>query len=532
LRIFNTEGPVFAKDHYCIPPLERVDIEQILTLIDWKKYFVLHAPRQSGKTSILKALAELLNDEGTYRCVYMNVEPAQAAREDVDKAIPWVVGELAIRVREALQDDAVDEIWSQVSDRVGSGLLLKEVLVRWSKASPKPLVLLIDEIDTMVGDSLISVLRQLRSGYDMRPESFPQSVILCGVRDVRDYRIFSATDQSYTSGGSAFNIKAESVRIGDFCEPEVQALLAQHTADAGQGFEVAAVERIWALTRGQPWLVNALAQQMCFKDKAGRDRSAAIGADAVEVAKEVLIVNRVTHLDQLAAKLKEDRVRRVIEPMLAGRETQSYSSEDLDYVRDLGLVAADDPVRMANPIYAEVVPRQLSYALQSGLQQVTAWYVDAAGELNVHSLLEGFQGFYRENAEHAVQRFDYGGEAGLQLLLQAWLQKVVNSGGRIEREYGLGRGRTDLLILWPQGGSADPRRVAKHVIECKVWRPGRSLDATMRIGLQQTAGYMDRCGADSGHLVVFDRRPDKTWAERIFCRDERSGDRLITVWGM
>ena len=532
MRIFNTEGPVFAKDHYCIPPLERVDLEEILTLIDWKKYFVLHAPRQSGKTSMLKALAELLNEEGTYRCVYMNVEPAQAARQDVDRAIPWVVGELAIRARETLQDDTVDQIWSQVSDRIGTGLLLKEVLVRWSKASPKPLVLLVDEIDTMIGDSLISVLRQLRLGYDMRPESFPQSVILCGVRDVRDYRIFSATDQNYTSGGSAFNIKAESLRIGDFSESEVRALLAQHTVETGQELGVAAVERIWALTRGQPWLVNALAQQVCFKDKAGRDRSQEIRVEAVEVAKERLIVNRVTHLDELAAKLTEDRVRRVIEPMVAGRETQDYSSEDLAYVRDLGLVAADDPVRMANPIYAEVVPRQLSYALQSGLQQVTAWYLDAEGDLNVHSLLEGFQGFYRENSEHAVQRFDYGSEAGLQLLLQAWLQKVVNSGGRIEREYGLGRGRTDLLILWPLGGSTDPRRVAKHVIECKVWRPGRSLETTIIEGLRQTAGYMDRCGADSGHLVIFDRRPDKTWEERIFRRDERSGDLAITVWGM
>ena len=532
MRIFNTEGPVFAKDHYCIPPLERVDLEEILTLIDWKKYFVLHAPRQSGKTSMLKALAELLNDEGTYRCVYMNVEPAQAARQDVDKAIPWVVGELALRARETLQDDLVDEIWSQVSDRVGSGLLLKEVLVRWSKASPKPLVLLIDEIDTVIGDSHISVLRQLRSGYDMRPDSFPQSVILCGVRDVRDYRIFSATDQNYTSGGSAFNIKAESLRIEDFCEFEVQALLAQHTAETGQEFEVAAVERIWALTRGQPWLVNALAQQMCFKDKVGCDRSLPISADAVEAAKEVLILNRVTHLDQLSARLKEDRVRRVIEPMLAGLATQDYSGEDLDYVRDLGLVAADDPVRMANPIYAEFVPRQLSYALQSGLQQVAAWYLDAAGELNVCSLLEGFQGFYRENAEHAVQRFDYGGEAGLQLLLQAWLQKVVNSGGRIEREYGLARGRTDLLILWPMGGTADPRRVAKHVIECKVLRSGRGWDTTIGEGLRQTAGYMDRRGADSGHLVIFDRQPDNTWEERIFRRDERSDDRAITVWGM
>ena len=82
MRFFNTEGPVVADDHYCIPPLERVDLDGILQLIDWRKYFVLHAPRQTGKTSILKALAERLNADGRYRCVYVNVECGQAARED------------------------------------------------------------------------------------------------------------------------------------------------------------------------------------------------------------------------------------------------------------------------------------------------------------------------------------------------------------------------------------------------------------------------------------------------------------------
>ena len=93
-----------------------------------------------------------------------------------------------------------------------------------------PLVLLIDEIDSLVGDTLLSVLRQLRAGYDRRPESFPRSVLLCGVRDVRDYRIHSSVEKTVITGGSAFNVKARSLRLGDFSRDEVQALLAQHTA--------------------------------------------------------------------------------------------------------------------------------------------------------------------------------------------------------------------------------------------------------------------------------------------------------------
>ena len=107
----------------------------------------------------------------------------------------------------------------------------------------------------------------------------------------------------------------------------------------------------------------------------------------------------------------------------------------------------------------------------------------------------------------------------------------MNGGGRIEREYGLGRGRTDLLIIWPHAGGAEPQTPCRFVIECKVLHKG--LERTIREGLAQTAGYMDRCGAQSGHLVVFDRTGGKPWQEKIFHRDERADDgRAITVWGM
>ena len=359
---------------------------------------------------------------------------------------------------------------------------------------------------------------------------FPHSVILCGVRDVRDYRIFSAKDQNYTSGGSAFNIKAKSLRLGDFSEAEVRTLLTQHTDESGQVFEASAVDRIWQLTLGQPWLVNALAEHACFEGRYRSDHPQAITAPAIDEAKEALILERVTHLDQLAATLAEDRVRRVVEPMLSGGKPR-HSRTDLGYVRDLGLVAPDGPVRIANPIYAEVVPRELTDELQGQVDQEVKPFLDAAGRLRIGRLLEGFQEFFRENSEDALEWIEYK-EAGAQLVLQAFLQRVINGGGRIVREYPLGRRRTDLLIQWPQGGRWDPGRVSQHVIECKALRPGRGLRTSVQEGLKQTVWYMDRCGAESGHLVVFDQRPGKSWEERVFRREEMVGKTPVTVWGM
>ena len=227
----------------------------------------------------------------------------------------------------------------------------------------------------------------------------------------------------------------------------------------------------------------------------------------------------------LADKLREARVRRVVEPLLSGAEKSEFSTRDLEYIHDLGLIAEDDPVRIANPIYAEIVPRELTYSTQSGLVQDPAWYVHADGNLDVIKLLTAFQTFFREHSEHWVKRFQYQ-EAGPQLLLQAFLQRIVNSGGRIEREYGLGKMRTDLLIVWPQA-----ERTRKVAIECKILH--KSLEQTIAEGLEQTAEYMDRCDAEAGHLVIFDRREGRRWEDKVFRERRMSHSGVaIDIWGM
>ena len=376
--------------HYCIPPLSRVDLEEILELVEDMRYFALHAPRQTGKTSTLTTLADTLNDSGKYRCIYVNFEVGQTAREDVTEAMRVLSGQIAESAETMLDDTFVRDVRLQALEEDGGHGALNVTLSRWARAREKPLVLLIDEIDSLEGDSLISVLRQLRAGFDERPDGFPQSVILC---DVRDYRVYSSSQGTSVAGGSAFNIRAKSLRLRDFTQDEVCSLLGQHTFETGQEFEAGAMERIWDLTVGQPWLVNALARQACFEDRAGRDRSRPIGAAAIDRARETLIVRRVTHLDQLAARLHEDRVRRVIEPLLEGSLEPDWSEEDMEYVRDLGLIALDDPVRIANPIYREVVPRQLTSVLQSLLASFIRplSYRRSDGSLDLARLMQRFQ---------------------------------------------------------------------------------------------------------------------------------------------
>ena len=534
-RFFNTSGPVVPAKHYSIPPLQRFDLDEILRLIRDERYFVLHAPRQTGKTSALLALRDLLNEGGEHRCVYANVETAQTARGDVAGGMTAILAELRIRARITLPDSGLEDLARGALEDAGAHGALRETLVRWSTADRKPLVLFLDEIDALVGDTLISVLRQLRAGYDMRPAAFPQSVILCGIRDVRDYRIHSESAGEIIAGGSAFNIKAESLLLDDFDEDDVCELLAQHTVETGQEFTQGAVAAVWNQSQGQPWLVNALAYQACFECKANRDRSRTIDEEEIMEAREELILGRQTHLHQLADKLREERVRRVIEPLLSGGPgsgADKASPDDVEYVRDLGLVSRRGTARIANPIYREVIPRELMYARDSEIVQETEWYVKPDGDLDLEGLLAAFQRFFREHSEHWLERFQYK-EAGPQLLLQAFLQRIVNGGGRIEREYALGSRRTDLAVVWPPGrfaGAAEPGVPARrYVVECKILH--RSLEATIREGLEQTLAYMDRCGGESGHLVVFDRDESRPWEEKLYRREESLEGRPVTVWG-
>jgi hypothetical protein len=530
MRFFNTAGPVNCSKHYCLPPLSRFNLPQILGLIEQEKYFVLHAPRQTGKTSCLLTLMEYLNREGKYRALYANLEAAQGARENVGEAMRSILGVLGSQARYYLGDPFMKNSANEILADVGPFGALGEALSRWSASSPKPIVLLIDEIDALVGDTLISVLRQLRAGYTNRPSQFPSTIVLCGVRDVRDYRIHSDRDKAVITGGSAFNIKAESLRLGNFSRQEVEALYRQHTEDTGQEFEKGALDKAWCLTGGQPWLVNALAYEACFRMADGSDRARPISCEMIIQAKENMIARRETHLDQLADKLREERVRRVIEPLLAGTsKPEQLPEDDVQYVEDLGLITTKGQMRISNEIYREVIPRVLTYTTQITIAQEPTWYIKPDGRLDLSKLLEAFQQFFREHSESWIERFDYR-EAGPQLLMQAFLQRIVNGGGRVEREYGLGRGRTDLLVIWPVTGG-----VQRAVIELKVMHNSRS--RTIREGLAQVQEYADRCGATEAHLVVFDRTPKKPWSRKIFHKKEsrmmpEGINQAIDIWGM
>jgi hypothetical protein len=514
-KTFCIGGPIRPEKHYYLP--FRMSSAELMLLIDEEKYFILHAPRQSGKTTAMQWLVNTLNASDTYEALYVNIEAAQADRENYEKGISTVLKQCKLAILEYFgSSHQVLAFFNNDEWRKDPASALVEFLQYWSTHNNKPVILFMDEIDALIGDTLISVLRQLRTGYAKRPKHFPQSVCLIGLRDVRDYRIYSSNEKQMVLGGSAFNIKAESLTIHNFSMEEVRALYLQHAAATGQQFTDEAITYAFVQTQGQPWLVNALAYQACFRDVL--DRGQSITLKIMQHAREKLVLRRDTHLDQLIHKLKEDRVRRVIDPLIAGGSMPiNMNEDDLQYVRDLGLVTQKG-IAIANPIYQEVIPRALTSLQQENVPNKPAWYLNKDGSFNTKKVLEDWVQFYREHSGMWAEQFDYK-EAGPHLLMFAFLQRVVNGGGSIQREYALGRKRVDLVIHF------GTQRIA---IELKLMHDNRTLPQ----GLEQTAEYMDIVNATEGYLIIFDQNKAKSWEEKVFQHDKIVGSKTIHVWGM
>jgi DNA polymerase III delta prime subunit len=500
VRYFNTSGPCVPGLHYMLPPEPRLPGAR--ELIAQQRYFVVHAPRQTGKTTTLNALARDLTAEGKHVALRFSCERAAPTDDDYGAA----GGAILEAIAEAAQALGLPTAqmppspWPQAS-----GLSqLKAGLTAWARSCPLPIVLFFDEIDALRGQSLVSVLRQLRDGYTARPAPFPASVVLCGLRDVRDYRVAAGGDPERLGTFSPFNVSVKSLRIGDFTREQVAELYVQHTAETGQEFTPEAAVRAFDYSQGQPWLVNAIAWEITGEMRIKPPEP--ITAEHVDEAKDRLILARATHLDSLAARLNEPRVRKFIEPLLVGGEVTADPSydDDLSYVRDLGLIRQSAPLAIANPIYKEVIVRTLGARARDSVTAEPRSFLLPGGKLDFQKVLEEFAAFWRERGEILAKGEVYH-EVAPQLVFIAFLQRIVNGGGMVDCEYGIGRGRIDVLVRKPYTDSGHKAAVHREAVELKVRRPRQG--NPLKDGLAQLDEYLSRLGLDSGTLMIFDRRP-------------------------
>lgn len=519
-KFFNIAGPCNPGMHYMLPATAR--LPEVMRLIAREQYFAIHAARQSGKTTFLKGLVRDINAAGDRMALYFTLESVQAYPDPHDGIAKIVEQMRADLLGHPLFGEIAKDPMSMPDAPADGFIGVKLFLSMLAKKAGKPLVLFFDEVDGLSEGTVVTFLRELRNGYITRDEiPFPSSVAIVGMMDIRDMKAKVRPHSDTLGSKSPFNVISEDFTLRNFTEDEVRELYAQHTAATGQMFEPDAVAEAYAFTFGQPWLVNAIAQKCVDKIHCGRYDEPITTAD-IEVAKEAIIRERGTHVDSLMDRLKEERVRRVVEPVMLGEgKYLSEIDDDYRYVIDLGLLRENENHALVpgNPMYGEIMLRCLSASEQKRFYNVydTPFWIKGDGSLDMQALMAEFQNFWRENAESYKDMYGYK-EAMPHLVMMAFLQRVVNGGGRIFREMALGSSRLDLCVEFGK---------FRYAVELKMKRmfsPEKSY--------AQLAGYLDRLGLAEGWMPVFDEDKSRPWEEKLYSHDVTFNGKTLHIVGL
>jgi hypothetical protein len=511
-----------------LPVLPRLPEKEVNKMINGQYYFVMRAPRQSGKTTCLKLLTQKINSEGIYYALFCSLASLQIItdRNEAITAVYDKINQSMSASQIPLIKDKADT-YDSLPGITSPNRKIRIIISRLCEDLDKDLIIFFDEADCLINGGLISFLSQLRDGFIDRTEpgnKFPRSIALVGMRDVRDYFCQVRPDLDSKGLASPFNVKKKVFTLANFTRSEIGTLYRQHTEASGQIFEESAIDRAWYWSEGQPWLVNSLADEV-VDNILQNDYSLTIDGKLIDKAAEVLIKRRDTHIDSLLERLKEPRISQIVESVIMGkpRLPVSVTVDDRQYALELGLLKRKSGVlKAANPIYQEVILRTLSFGYEEDefgqtpkLTKSKRWV--KGGRLDMKALLKEFQRYWRENSG-VIDSIEGYPEALAHLVLGAFFQRILNGGVEsLQREYALGRRRLDFCAKF---------NGVNYPVELKIKSNQR-----LNNSLKQIRNYMDVCGADEGWLVIFDNDITIDWNDKLYWDTKNIRGKTIHIVG-
>jgi hypothetical protein len=537
MRYFNITGPNREQEHFGLNPLKRIDYHLVETLISRGQYFSVCSPRQSGKTTFLLALKKKFNGERKYRCIYCNVEGAQVSDNDTERGMRVILSRIAQEVEFEFQDIWPYQNFAALLEHVGADGALTALFERWlhKEQPPKPpIVLLLDGIDILRGKTLASVLRQLRTGQINSPRLFPQSVILSGVRDVRDSNIEVGKDEHLLCR-SGSDIRDRTIVLYNFTQGEIKELCDQYTAETGQGFQEPVYSRLYSLTGGRPWLVNALLCEALYEMGFASDTSKTITFGMIDAAKDHFIARQDIYIDQLALKLSSHSVRETLFPILiGGRWDKKPLQEDLDYLEDLELITnSSSGWGIPNAIYRELIPKVVGRNLKDELAHIVdrAKFLKPDRRLDFRGMLQFYQRLYCDYFLTWGRRYDLRG-ALAQILLHTFLHYVLGDRGRMECDYALSTGCVNISVGWGYSLESGERREERFVVAIRLFDNTQSHEAVVRHGVAQVSAYARPRQPYEVYLLILDEDESKTWYDRLFQEEHLYEGMPVHVYGL
>lgn len=514
MRYFNTEGLCIPDEHYMVRLNDR--LEKIKRLyVDRGKYFIINRGRQYGKTTTLRALEQYLKDE--YLVVSLDFQGISTEGFRNEYTFTRAFGKIFAKAL------AGEELVQEISDK----LLKKQErntmdeMFDWlsgiCKTSSKPVVMMIDEVDSASNNQVfIDFLAQLR-GYYLKRESLPtfHSVILAGVYDIKNLKLKIRPDEEHQYN-SPWNIAASFDINMSFSSRQITEMLEEYEADYHTGMDTALIaEEIFQYTSGYPYLVSAICKTMDERlpeQEAFEDRKSIWSKHGIAEAVKLMLKKNVPLFDSMIRQLDEYKeLRSVIERILFQGKPTAFSPAE-KYM-NLGcmfgfLKEQNGNVVIANRIF-EMYLLDLFMAKASlnsemfSYGQVNKNQFVQNERLNMERVLEKFVEYftdiYSDNDEKFVETY------GRKFFL-LYLKPIINGRGNyyIEAQTRDAR-RTDVIVDYAG---------EQIIVEMKIWHGNEYNER----GEQQLAEYLDYYHQEKGYMLSFN-----------FNKKKEAGVRTVTV---
>lgn len=503
-KIFNVNGACRCDRHYMVHLGSR--LQQIRQMVEDGEYFVISKARQYGKTTLLHALADYLEEEYLVISLdFQNIESEEYINGST--FVRALTREISRRIRRMTEvaDDVKERLYD-LSDSSERNVRMAEMFAcfsEWCEESAKPVVLVIDEIDTASNNQVfLDFLAQLRAAYLDRDRTAAfQSVILAGVYDIRNIRKKIRQEKEHKQN-SPWNIAADFDVDMSFSSADIAGMLKAYEADHGMKIDIWEIaDTIYDYTSGYPFLVSRLCKLMDEK-LAGttefKDKKSAWTTEGVLEAVKMLVSEKNTLFESLIGKLNAYQdLKEMIYLLLFQGQVILYNADDAatDILLMFGVVKVKNgTLQIANRIFETRLynrflsncEEQNSDIYTEGSREKNQFIVD--GHLDVRRVLEKF-----------VETFDYlYGDRGETFLeeegrryFMLFLKPIINGTGNCYVESTTrNQERMDLVIDY---------RGEQHICELKIWHG----NAYNERGEKQLLGYLDYFGLRKGYMLSF-----------------------------
>ncbi len=515
MKHFNTSAICIPEENYMVDLSSRV--KEIAELVNEKKYFTINRARQYGKTTTLTALERYLAD--TYDVITVDFQDVTDDMfEDEDSFVRGVAGVLCdtkdtidIPLNEIVYDQFI-ELANKEKKLVLNDLF--RVFDRWCKENEKPIVLIIDEVDSATNNQVfLDFLGKLRSSYLKRQKKNTyitfQSVILAGVTDVKHLKS-KIQGEAGSKENSPWNIAADFTIDMSLSGNGIRGMLDEYEADHHTGMDTEMIANlIRNYTNGYPFLVSRICQLIDeqFVPERFESLSLAWTENGIQEAVKTIVTEKNTLFDSLMGKIRDyDKLRDQMKYMLFRGETIEYlpDNKEQEQLMMYGFIINDhNTVAVANKIFEMRLCRyfvgESKYAQdmrREALRDKPEFVKN--GELNIPLIMERFiesQRIIRNMNDEAAEK-KFIEEEGREKFL-TYLSPIINGVGTYSIEdQTADLKRMDLVIHY------NGRR---YIIELKIWHGERYNEK----GEQQIIGYLDRFGLTTGYMLSFSFNKNK-----------------------